>query len=170
MGGERMRADHALMAEVGFYHLTRSSLEQALPRLLKRTLAASQRALVMTSNDAERDVLNEALWQQPEWLPHGIEADGDADLQPIWLASQLQGREQAETPEQEQAPNGARFLFLTYGASSDRLDRFERVFDLFDGTNEAAVQAARGRWSAARSGGHTVAYWQQTDKGWQQKA
>jgi len=68
------------------------------------------------------------------------------------------------------APNGARFLFLTHGASAEQLDRFDRVFDLFDGMNEAAVQAARGRWSAAKSGGHAVAYWQQTEKGWQQKA
>jgi DNA polymerase-3 subunit chi len=152
------------MAEVGFYHLTRSSLEQALPRLLKRTLAAGQRALVMTSSEAERDALNEALWQQPDWLPHGAGADGDADLQPIWLTSQVEAQGEAE------ASNGARFLFLTHGASSDRLDRFDRVFDLFDGGNEAAVQAARGRWSAAKTGGHTVAYWQQTEKGWQQKA
>jgi len=157
-----MRADHALMAEIGFYHLTRSSLEQALPRLLKRTLAAGQRALVMTSNDAERDALNDALWAQPDWLPHGTARDGDADLQPIWLTSQ--------EDTQAEASNGARFLFLTCGASTDRLDRFDRVFDLFDGGNEAAVQAARGRWSAAKSGGHTVAYWQQTEKGWQQKA
>jgi len=35
--------DHALMTEVGFYHLTRSTLAQALPQLLSRTLAANQR-------------------------------------------------------------------------------------------------------------------------------
>ncbi|WP_264811938.1 DNA polymerase III subunit chi, partial [Gluconacetobacter johannae] len=34
------------MAEIGFYHLTRSSLEQALPPLLGRTLDAGRRAVV----------------------------------------------------------------------------------------------------------------------------
>ncbi len=177
-----MRAGHAFMAEIGFYHLTRSSLEQALPRLLKRTLAANQRALVMTSSEAERDALNEALWAQPDWLPHGTGADGDADLQPIWLASSgdaqggagaqgdVEAQGGAEAQGDVEPSNGARFLFLTYGASTDRLDRFDRVFDLFDGGDDAALQAARGRWSAAKAGGHSVAYWQQTEKGWQQKA
>ena len=34
------------MADIGFYHLTRSTLSQAVPQLLVRTLAAGQRALV----------------------------------------------------------------------------------------------------------------------------
>ena len=35
------------MTEVNFYHLTKSSLEQALPRLLERTLQAGERAVVL---------------------------------------------------------------------------------------------------------------------------
>lgn len=146
------------MTEVGFYHLSRSTLEQALPRLLIRTLAAGQRALVLTPDEATRDALNEALWQQPAWLPHGAETDGDPDLQPIWLSTE---------PE---PLNGARFLFLTYGVASDRIGAFDRAFDLFDGNSDAAVQSARNRWKAAKDQGHTVTYWQQTEKGWQQKA
>jgi DNA polymerase-3 subunit chi len=41
------------MSEIGFYHLTRSTLEQALPQLLGRTLAAGERAVVLCP-DAER--------------------------------------------------------------------------------------------------------------------
>jgi DNA polymerase-3 subunit chi len=33
------------MAEIGFYHLVRTSVDQALPPLLGRTLAAGQRAV-----------------------------------------------------------------------------------------------------------------------------
>jgi DNA polymerase-3 subunit chi len=146
------------MAAIGFYHLTRSTLEQALPRLLLRTLAAGQRALVLIPDPVARDALNEALWQQPEWLPHGTEADGDADLQPIWLSTEAEPL------------NGARYLFLTNGASTDRIGGFDRAFDLFDGTREEAVQAARLRWKAAKDRGLDVTYWQQTEKGWQQKA
>jgi len=145
------------MAEVGFYHLTRSTVEQALPRLLARTLAAGQRALVLTPDEAARDALSDALWQQPAWLPHGSEKDGDADLQPIWLSVD---------PE---PLNGARFLFLTYGAATDRLDRFDRAFDLFDGNSDGSVQSARQRWKAVKERGHAVTYWQQAEAGWQQK-
>lgn len=144
------------MSEIGFYHLTRSALEQALPQLLGRTLAAGERAVVVCRDPARVAALDAALWAcaEPNWLPHGTKADGDADLQPIWLDTD------------DAAPNGARFLFLVDGAGSVRLDAFARVFDLFDGNDEAAVQAARTRWTAAKAAGHTLSYWQQGPKGW----
>ena len=68
------------------------------------------------------------------------------------------------------APNGARFLFLVDGAESARLDAFDRVIDLFDGQDEAAVAAARRRWKAAKAAGHALTYWQQGPRGWEKKA
>jgi DNA polymerase III subunit chi len=104
--------------------------------------------------------LGAALWlsADPDWLPHGTRASGNAELQPIWLATD------------DTAPNGARFLFLLDGADSFRIAAFERVFDLFDGRDEAAVAAARHRWTAAKQAGHTLTYWQQTERGWERKA
>ncbi len=145
------------MTEIGFYHLTRSTLAQSLPRLLARTLAVKQRAQVLGSSAAFLDSLSNALWADPEWLPHGLAADGDADLQPIWLSTH---------PE---PLNGARYLFLVEGAETDRLGDYDRVFDLFDGNDPDAVAAARLRWKAAKAAGHALAYWQQTETGWQKK-
>jgi DNA polymerase-3 subunit chi len=148
------------MAEIGFYHLTRTGPDQALPQLLGRTLAAGQRAAVMCASEDRLAALDAALWlcPEPNWLPHGTHAAGNADLQPIWLATD------------DAAPNGARFLFLLDGAASDRLAAFDRVFDLFDGGDDGAVAAARRRWSAAKAAGHALSYWQQTPRGWERKA
>jgi DNA polymerase-3 subunit chi len=145
------------MAEIGFYHLTRSTLAQALPLLLIRTLAAGQRAVVL-GPESGLEAVSAALWAQPAWLPHGTAADGDPDLQPIWLSA---------NPE---PLNGARFLFMVEGAETDRLADFDRVFDLFDGNSSEAVAAARLRWKIAKEAGHTLTYWQQTDSSWQKKA
>jgi DNA polymerase III subunit chi len=144
------------MTQIGFYHLTRTGVAQALPQLLARTLAAGQRALVMCRSGERVAALDAVLWES-EWLPHGTAADGDADLQPIWLATD------------DAAPNGARFLFLTDGAESTRVASFERVFDLFDGRDEAAVAAARERWKTAKEAGHALTYWQQGARGWAKK-
>jgi DNA polymerase-3 subunit chi len=144
------------MAEIGFYHLTRSTLAETLPQLLTRTLAAGQRALVLGPASG-LDALSAGLWAQPAWLPHGTAADGDPDLQPIWLSAE---------PE---PLNGARFLFMVEGAGTDRLADFDRVFDLFDGNSAEAVAAARIRWKTAKEAGHTLTYWQQTDSSWQKK-
>ena len=147
------------MAEIGFYHLTRLSAEQALPPLLGRTLAAGQRALVVCGSEERVAALDTSLWlcPEPDWLPHGTARSGHADLQPIWLAT---------SPE---APNGARFVFLLDGARAP-LERFDRVFDLFDGGDPAGVADARERWRQAKEGGHGVTYWQQGARGWEKKA
>jgi DNA polymerase-3 subunit chi len=147
------------LAEVGFYHLTRTGPDAALPKLLGRTLASGQRAVVVCGGEERVAALDTALWlsPDPDWLPHGTRATGDADLQPIWLATD------------DSAPNGARFLFLLDGVENARIDAFERVFDLFDGRDEAAVAAARRRCTVAKEAGHTLTYWQQTERGWEKK-
>ncbi len=147
------------MAEIGFYHLTRTGLADALPRLLGRTLEAGERAVIRCGSPERMAALDTALWlcADPPWLPHGTPASGNADLQPIWLTTE------------DEAPNGARFLFLVDGADSARLDMFARVFDLFDGNDEDQVARARARWRAAKAAGHTLTYWQQTARGWEKK-
>jgi DNA polymerase-3 subunit chi len=146
------------MAEVGFYHLTRSTLADALPQLLSRTLAAGQRALVLGTDPARLDALSAALWAQPAWLPHGTTVDGDPDLQPIWLSTD---------PDPS---NAAGYLFLIDGAEIDRIKNYQRIFDLFDGNSPEAVTSARRRWKTLRDAGHTLIYWQQTETGWSKKA
>jgi DNA polymerase-3 subunit chi len=147
------------VSDIGFYHLTRTGAELALPALLGRTLKAGQRAVVMCGSEARVEALDAALWlcPDPDWLPHGTPASGNADLQPIWLT------------DRDEAPNGAKYLFLLDGADSLALGGFERVFDLFDGRDEEAVEAARARFRTRKAAGHLLTYWQQTPKGWEKK-
>lgn len=155
------------MAEIGFYHLTRTPLEQALPRLLGRVLQQGGRAMVLCGSAERVAALDSALWlsPDPDWLPHGVAGAagplGDPAPQPIWLT--------AEDAGEAGAPNGARYLFLVDGAESARLALFDRVLDLFDGNDTAAVAAARRRWSAAKAAGHALSYWQQGPRGWERR-
>jgi DNA polymerase-3 subunit chi len=149
------------VTEVGFYHLTRTSLDQALPRLLGRVLAAGGRAHVLCDAPERAQALDAALWTAPEpdWLPHGL-AGGEHDAQqPILLGTS------------DTAPaNGARFLVLVGGATSTRLADYDRVLDLFDGGDPAAVDAARARWAAAKAAQHALTYFQQGPAGWERKS
>lgn len=147
------------MSDIGFYHLTRTGPDQALPALLGRTLAAGKRAVIRCAPDRV-EALDAALWfcPEPEWLPHGTAAMGHAPRQPIWITAE------------DAAPNGASFLFLLDGQTSAALAGYERVFDLFDGGDDAAVAAARARWRTAKAEGHALTYWQQGPRGWEKKA
>jgi DNA polymerase III subunit chi len=152
------------MSDIGFYHLSRSGPAQALPKLLGRTLAAGERAFVLCASRERVEALDTALWlsSDPIWLPHGTARMGDADLQPVWLSAAMS--------EAAEPPNGARFLFLIDGVVCPELERFTRVFDFFDGADEAALVAARARWAKAKAAGHTLTYWQQAPGGWERKA
>jgi DNA polymerase III subunit chi len=148
------------MTEIRFYHLTRKTLEQALPELLEKTLERGWRAVVMTGSSERAEALTQHLWtyRPDSFLPHGNAKDGNADKQPVWL-----------TPLDER-PNEASVLFLTDGAESERLNDYARICEVFDGNNEEAVAAARRRWAAYKSSGHELSYWQQGDKGWTNQA
>ena len=150
-----------MATEVNFYHLTVSGLEDALPRLLAKTLQAGERAVVMLGSPERVDALNTHLWtfDPGSFLPHGSGRDGDAGRQPIWLT------------HTDENPNGARFLFLADRASSGRVAEFSRCFELFDGRDEVAVAESRERWKGYKAAGHAVAYYQQTPSGgWEKKA
>ena len=152
------------MTEIGFYHLLRTPLEAALPQLLEKTLERGERAVVKAGSEERVKQLDDALWRwspanrNASFLPHGTAADGNAEMQPVWLTAA------------EENPNGASFLFLTDGADSDALGDYVRCFNLFDGRDEAAVAQARTRWKAWKDEGHTLTYWQQADRGWAKKA
>jgi DNA polymerase III subunit chi len=148
-------------SEVNFYHLTRSSLEDALPRLLTKTLQAGARAVVLLGSTERVDALNTHLWTYDPngFLPHGSARDGDAARQPVWLT------------HLDENPNGATFLFVADHARSDRIGDYKRCFEIFDGRDETAVGEARERWKTYKAAGHTVIYWQQTQTGsWEKKA
>ena len=148
------------MTDIAFYHLQASPLEAALPKLLAKTLEAGKRAVVMAGSVQRVEALAGALWtfDPDSWLPHGTAKDGDAAEQPVWLTTEAEN------------PNGATFLFLTDGATSADVGAFERCFEMFDGHDEAAVAAARARWTAYKQAGHALTYWQQTPRGgWEKK-
>ncbi|MGJ3259406.1 MAG: DNA polymerase III subunit chi [Rhodospirillales bacterium] len=146
--------------DIGFYHLTRSGLDRALPQLLQKTLGAGKRALVVLGSEERVKWYNDHLWtfDNAAWLPHGAAQDGDADMQPVWL------------DVTDANPNKAEFLFLADGGTSDRVADFERCFDLFDGRDDDAVADARERWKTLKDAGHELTYWQQGDRGWEKKA
>ena len=148
------------MTDIGFYHLTRSSLVQALPRLLEKVHASGARAVVMTGSEERTGALDTVLWtyNPNAFLPHGTARDGNADEQPIWIT------------HEDENPNGASILVLTDGAVSARIGEFDRCLEMFDGNDEEAVQQARARWKAYASAGHSLTYWQQTPTGsWEEK-
>ncbi|MDX3927257.1 MAG: DNA polymerase III subunit chi [Shinella sp.] len=149
------------MSEILFYHLTESKLEDALPPLLDKSLERGWRVVVQTGTAERRDALDTHLWtwREESFLPHGTdEQDHQAD-QPVLLTT---------APENG---NGATVRFLVDGALPPPLDAYERVIFMFDGYDQAELEAARENWKRLKGEGHQLTYWQQNNDGrWVKKA
>ena len=149
------------MAEVLFYHLTESTLEDALPGLLERSLARGWRAVVQSGTEERRDALDVHLWsfRDDSFLAHGTDREPHAAEQPVLLTI---GAENA---------NDAQIRFMVDGAVPPDISGYDRAVFLFDGHDASQVEAARGHWKTMKAGGNSVTYWQQTpEKKWERKA
>lgn len=149
------------MTEVLFYHLTESTLEDALPGLLERSLARGWRAVVQTGSEERRDALDQHLWtyRDDSFLAHGTDRDTHPAEQPVLLT--VGGTN----------PNRAQVRFFVDGGEPGLVDDYERIVFLFDGHDAAQLDGARAQWKAMKAGGHDVTYWQQTpDRRWERKA
>jgi DNA polymerase-3 subunit chi len=154
------------MIEVSFYHLTRRTLDQALPVLLEKSLARGWRVAVQGSDEKRLRNLDNYLWSfDPEkFLPHGIKADGAPETQPIYLTTQSDN------------PNDADVRFFVDGAiapptlADPASAPKARAVLMFDGNEAAELQAARDQWKELRDAGFEVVYFQEDDSGrWEEK-
>lgn len=146
--------------EVWFYHLERTSLDQALPELLEKTLQRGWRAIVRSAAAERIEHLDGWLWsyRDESFLPHAPTAEPGAERQPILLTTGVDN------------PNDAEALFLVDGAEPGDLSGFQRCVVLFDGTDDGQLRLAREQWTAVKTKGFPVSYWKQQARGWQKQA
>jgi len=152
------------MTEIRFYHLTSTTIDRALPAILQKAVANGQRAVVVAGSPERAKALDGQLWTYDErsFLPHGLApASGEDEFaadQPIWLTTKVEN------------PNGAGLLVLIDGQTVDTPEDWKLVCEIFDGNDDAAVEAARARWKMLKAQNHELAYWRQTQSGGWEKA
>ncbi|MBL8584350.1 MAG: DNA polymerase III subunit chi [Rhizobiaceae bacterium] len=149
------------MAEVLFYHLTESKLDEQLPALLEKSLQRGWRIVVQSGSEERRDALDQRLWtyRDDSFLAHGTDREPHVADQPILLTTSADNA------------NGAQIRFLVEGAEPPDLAPYQRAVVMFDGHDADQLAAARVQWKALKAAGHDVTYWQQTgDRRWERKA
>ena len=150
------------MTEIGFYQLLSTPVEAALPKLLEKAVGQGLRAAVATGSAERAKALDGVLWTYTpdSFLPHGCAGTDDATAaeQPIWLGIDIAN------------PNAAKLLVALDGQQPDDYAAWQRVCDMFDGTDETALGLARARWKTLKAQGHALSYWRQTPSGGWEKA
>ena len=140
-----------------FYHLSRTTLEQAAAPLMSKCLEVGWRVLAVSPNPERRAALDAFLWTFDErtFLPHGqAEAPGlDASRQPILLADKVEN------------VNTANALFLMDGTTAPVDAPYTRCMVMFDDGDHDTRSLARQQFKAAKDAGLVTRYFQQTSSG-----
>lgn len=150
------------MSRFDFYHLQNQTLEDVLPKLLEKAYETGKKIKVKVGTEERVEFINTLLWTYNDeaFIPHGSKKDGFATEQPIWLTNE------------DNNPNDATMLFLVDGAiaSLDEAKNYERIFNIFDGNAQTALEQARNFWKELKTAEQELYYWQQSSNGsWQQK-
>ena len=138
--------------DIAFYHATRASADEVVPRLVEKALAAGHRVAIRASDRDRLDQLDVALWTYDpnSFLPHARDTHPRAAAQPALLTTS------------DTAANGADLLLMLDGPVPGR--GYARALYVFD---DASKVAARAAWRALTGPG---VYWKQADKGWTREA
>ena len=148
------------MSEVYFYHLTKTRLEVALPKILERALSADWSVELRIGTKAEEEPISDAIWKGPEdsFLPHCLEDNDKLHDYPIVLSKSPLSEvrdcliviDQAELQENE-------------------VEKFKRVCLLFDSKNEIELTNARKTWKSLSDAGLKTSYWAENNGKWTKK-
>lgn len=150
------------MGQIDFYQIGQAGLERVMLMLLRKTLAANQKALLLCPMPAAR-AIDTALWSyDPEsWIPHGLDDADGADYCNVWVSSDMTAN-----------PINAEYLFLLHGSAPAQWHGFARCFCLFNGNSDAQLQQARDHWKDWQQLCDTTLgyYAQNAEGGWDKKA
>ena len=148
------------MSEVFFYHLTKTTLEIALPKILERALSEKWSIEIRTSANTNLDEISNAIWRGPEesFLPHCLEDHEDLQDYPIVLC---------KSPLKDW-----RDCLIVVGQADlkeNEVKNYKRICLIFDAKIEVELSKARKSWKKLSEEGINTSYWAEDKGRWVKK-
>jgi DNA polymerase-3 subunit chi len=149
------------MPQISFYHLSKTNLEEALPKLLEKVLETNGKAVVLCNDDGKVKLIDGLLWSVggKRFIPHATANDNDVEMNPVFITAK------------EENPIEANFLVNLKLEDSDFYSKFQRTLLVFNGSTDSELTYARALWKKLKSdASFELKYFQQNDKGiWEEK-
>lgn len=142
------------MTEISFYHLTTSTMEKSLPKLVEKIYDLGHKIVIFFDDMQKMQIVDDLLWtySQKTFLAHGTLNDEMKEVQPIYLTTQ------------EENPNLATILIKVGNKLPEYFPSFHKVIDIFSANNEIDLLAARERYKNCKTS-HNVSYYKQNADG-----
>lgn len=149
------------MADIRFYHVQKRRPEDELPGLLHRIRRKGHKVYIQTPDKGMAQQLDKFLWcyDEADFLPHGLNNGTNAARHPISIGAD------------GNPANDADVIIFMPGAFEAELNAYTIGCLLIDGRDTDKTVQAREIWKELKARGHSLTYWQQSDRGkWEQKA
>jgi DNA polymerase-3 subunit chi len=147
--------------QISFYHLTKTNVEEALPKLLEKVLETENKSIVLCNEESKVKLIDGVLWSVggARFIPHATANDNDIEHHPIFVTAQKEN------------PINANFLVDLNLDNSDFYKDFQRTMLIFSGSNESELRQARSLWKKFKTDpAAELKYFQQNEKGnWEEK-
>jgi DNA polymerase-3 subunit chi len=144
-----------MSAEISFYHLTSSTIEKALPKLVEKIYDLGNRLVIFFDNENAMKAMDDVLWSYStkSFLGHATCFDPLAEEQLIYLTTKSEN------------PNKATIMIKIGKAIPDNIDDFKKFIDIFSGSNESDLLSARSRYKEFKNKNYQVSYFKQSPEG-----
>ena len=148
------------MSEVFFYHLTNTTLEIALPKILERALSEKWSIEIRTSANTNLDEISNAIWRGPEesFLPHCLEDHEDLQDYPIVLC---------KSPLKDW--RDCLIVVSQADLKENEVKNYKRICLIFDAKIEVELSKARKSWKKLSEEGINTVYWAEDKGRWVKK-
>jgi DNA polymerase III subunit chi len=147
--------------QISFYHLSKTNLEEALPKLLEKVLETDGKAIVLCNDEGNVKLIDGLLWSVggKRFIPHATANDNDIEHNHVFVTAV------------EENPINANFLVKLKFDDSEYYKDFQRTLLIFNGSADSEINYARGLWKKLKSdSSYELKYFLQNDKGmWEQK-
>ncbi|PKM21658.1 MAG: DNA polymerase III subunit chi [Gammaproteobacteria bacterium HGW-Gammaproteobacteria-14] len=134
------------MTEVWFY-ISEDSRPDArarlLQRLIERALPANRQLYLQSSDSDQARKVDDWLWQESGFIPHGLAGEEYSQLQPVVIGSGDSAGEHSD------------ILVNLDQRIPPHIDQFKRIIELVAGPEDQR-QSARDRWKSYRDRGYPV--------------
>ena len=152
------------LTEIVIYEFANTEPMKALPALVQKCLEQKWKVVIQCESEQIRDDLNSFLWlfEKNSFLPHGTEADGFSNKQPIFLTCINEN------------PNSANAK-IAFGkvdtGEIDSISEFDRYMVVVDSKDKETVKVAGEFFQKLSKSGYQAKYQKQNSNGgWSERA
>ncbi|MDR0485018.1 MAG: DNA polymerase III subunit chi [Alphaproteobacteria bacterium] len=144
--------------EINFYGVLQDDVQKVVAVLLEKAYKTNKNSVLLVPTVEEAKSFDARLWSAVSWLPHCLEGDSKEEKAPLVIS--FNGVSQSINVK-----NNASFCFVFGESEHYDLEKFEKIYIIFDLRNQNSVKFNRERWKDLQQKNYAMRFYKQNQQG-----